>query len=609
MTRTFRSAALALATLVFAAAPAFAGTYTVTGTCGAWTPFDHQPDRLASYAECGHLRARNVLGSFSTPENPAGAGWRFDVPAGTSIREVNLNAYISGGKSWWSEIKVVGTAAQNNVYQLMASCYGRDQCEKTTGHASPPDLAGAVIATVWCQDDNGCPNSGSRPRASLDIASSAITLYDDSPPSVAIAGGSLSDSGWHGGSQSLAVSASDNTGIRAVRALVDGDGRFSATNSVACDYGRPVPCSNQAAAVTAVDLRGLPDGQHAVQAQAEDASGNIGSSTAQTINVDNTAPLAPMRTRLTGGPGWRAANNFTVAWSNPPQSFAPIAGVSYRLCPQGQPETSPRCASGSLASPDISRLAFKVPGPGAWDMRLWLVDAAGNGAAENGVTVRGLGLLAGRKGRSAAHLTVGRRHGRRLTRGPRVALGHRVKIVGRLSAGRRRKGIRRKLLVYRRVSVQGAQFGFVGRVKTNRRGRFTYRAPAGSSRRLLFVYPGGGRVAGRIAAIELHVRAKLRIRANRHDVRNGEAVTLAGRLRGGHIPPGGALLELQVFSRGTWRPFATPRTDKRGRWRYEYRFETVTGTAKFRFRSVLRKQPTYPYTAKSRSVPVRVSGS
>lgn len=604
-------AALALVTLLTTlalAAAASAGTYTVTGTCSAWTSFNHQPARLAAYPACEHLIARNVIGDFETRPAQAGAGWRFDVPAGTTIQDVKLNAYITGGRSWASEIFIVGSGAQSKVITYMGYCRLQEQCGKGVPYAGPTELNGAIVAKVLCVDDEGCPNSGTTPRASVDIAGSAVTLSDPSPPGVGIVGGSLSPSGWHGGQRNVLVSASDNTGIRAARALIDGDARHSTTNPLPCDYGRPVPCSNQAGASVEVDLRGVPDGQHALQGQAEDASGNAGNSGIVPINVDNTPPLAPRAARLVGGVGWRASNNFTVAWKNPAQIYSPIAGVSYQLCPQGAPDTSPGCQSGTLASTDISRLAFKVPGPGAWRIRLWLMDAAGNGVTENGVTIGGLGLLAGRKGRTRSHLKVGDRKHNRLRRKTSVALGRTVKIVGRLSAGKRRKGLRRKLLVYRRVSVQGARFKAVDRVRTTRRGRFTYRADAGPSRRYLFVYPGSNRVAGRIAAVDIRVRAKLGIGADDKRLRNGEAVTLGGRLRGGHIPPGGALLELQVFTRGKWRPFATPRTDKKGRWSYAYRFETVAGRAKFRFRAVLRKQPTYPYTAKSRSVPVRVRG-
>lgn len=610
---THRRAALlavvaALAT-VGASMPAAAGTYTVSGTCGAWSSFNDQPARLASYPACPHLIARNVIGNFTTRRAEPGAGWRFDVPAGTSLEEIRLDAYITGGRSWSSEVRIHGGPGQGNVSQVMALCVADDNCGKDPAYTTGGGLTGAIIARVWCSDNDGCPNDGPRPRASVDIAGSAITLNDPTPPNVGIApGGSLTSEGWHGGTRTLAIAASDNTGIRAVRALVDGDSRYSSTNALPCDFGRPVPCSDHGSAPVTVDLRGLPDGQHAVAAQAEDASGNPATTAPATINVDNTPPLAPHRARLTGGRVWRSSNNFTVVWRNPAQLHAPIAGANWRLCPQGAPDTSSACRTGTLASADLNRLALQVPGPGAWRMRLWLYDAAGNSAEENAVTVTGLGLLAGGKGTTRSFLKAGDRTRKGLKRKTSVALGRKLKIVGRLSAGKRRRGIRRKLLVYRRVSVQGAGYRLVDRIRTTRRGRFVYRAGRGPSRRLLFVYPGGGGTAGRIAKVQVRVRAKLRIRADRKRLDNGEAVTLSGRLRGGKIPPAGALLELQVFTRGSWRPFAAPRTDRRGRWRYAYRFETIAGNVKFRFRAVLRKQPTYPFTAKSRAIAVRVRG-
>jgi hypothetical protein len=614
MTLHITLAAAILTSTLALAASAMAGTYVVDGTCSAWNMFNSQPNLLASYPECPHLRARNIIGGqLNTPSNPFGAGWKFDAPAGTSIRQVQLDAAITGGKSWASRISVHGGPEQNGVELNMANCLNQDQCAVNAGIANVPDFTGSVLARVYCSDSGGCPNGGTAPRASLDINSSKITLFDPSPPAVAIAGGQLVDGGWHGGATQISVNGLDNTGIRAARALIDGDARFSATNSLPCDFSKPVPCSQAQSANVDINLAGLADGQHAVVGQAEDGSGNPATSPAQTVYVDNTPPAAPIGAHLTGGIGWRSGNSFTLAWTNPPESYAPIAGAHYRVCPQSEPDTSSRCTTSSLATVNVDRLAFKVPGPGAWRVQLWLYDAAGNNAPDTGVAIGNLGLLAGRRApdggkRAKSRLKVGRRAGRRLKPQTTVELGRTVKVRGRLSTGGRHRGIRRELLVYRRVSVQGAQYELVGRVKTGKRGRFTYRVGAGPSRRLLFVYPGGGRVAGRLATVDVRVRARMPIKVDSRSVRNGQAVTLSGRVRGGTIPPAGALLELQVFSRGTWRPFATPRTDASGNWTFPYRFETVTGTAKFRFRSVLRKQPTYPFVGRSRPVRVRVTG-
>ena len=601
-------AVLAIAVSVVAVgtiAPAWAGTYTVTGTCSAWTPFNTNAARVAVFSNCPSLNARNSLGDFSSPNGAAG-GWVFQAPAGTTLQAGTLSGNLSGGPSWRSRL-YSENASRNYSYVLQdcqASCP-----DSLRGYQTPEGAQVRLVLIVKCVDSGGCPNSGSSPRGIFELLKSSVVVADPSAPAAAIAGGSVTDGGWHGGQQTVSVNAGDNTGIRVVRALVDGDARFSTPNALPCDYSHPLPCSNRDGVAVALNLSGLPDGEHALAAQAEDASGNPGTSPGQTINVDNTPPLAPTVPQLAGGPGFRKRNTFALSWSNPPQQFAPIAGARYRLCPQGQPLSSNACKETSVAAAEINRLAFQLPGPGAWTLRLWLYDAAGNASIEQGITVDGLGLISTAGKRS--HLTAGRPRGRhRLMRRPRVQLGHSVKIAGRLTAGPRRRGVaRRRLLVYQRVSVQGAQYRRVADVLTDKRGRYAYRAVAGPSRTVRLVFPGGPRIHGQIADVDVRVRAKLGIRADRRAVRNGESVTLFGRLRGGRVPPGGALIELQVRVRGKWRPFATPRTDPKGHWAYQYRFATVQeGTARFRFRSVLRKQPTYPYTAASKALSIRVNG-
>jgi hypothetical protein len=106
------------------------------------------------------------------------------------------------------------------------------------------------------------------------------------------------------------------------------------------------------------------------------------------------------------------------------------------------------------------------------------------------------------------------------------------------------------------------------------------------------------------------VRASTSIDVSRRDVVNGEYVTFSGRLRGGHIPATGKLVELQVFTRRRWRTFALPRADARtGRWAFQYRFETIRGLARFRFRARIRREVAYPFfVGSSRQLTVTVHG-
>lgn len=591
---------------------AAAGTYQVTGTCGAWSLVDTAPQRITVYEACPRLIARNVMGNFKTRVGSQ-ADWIFTAPPGTTLEGATFTGDLRSGASWRTQIF---TRQPGGYGRTLEQC-DRAQCYIPLTHDYDFEQQGRIVARVSCVDREGCPNDGGDPRAQINIASSSIVVSDPSPPTTTIVGGSIDPAGWSGGVRTVNLSGTDNTGIQVFDALVDGDARYGVEKGLGCDYSKRIPCSNHPSVEVPVDLRGLPDGQHALVGRALDAAGNLGDTAPQVFNVDNTPPLAPRGARLVHGSRFRTKNSFGVRWRNPAEAFAPITGANYRVCPQDEPLGSPRCQSGTRDGTNLTRVdGIALPGPGAWRLRLWLYDAAGNSTPTNGVTVGGLGLIAGRRAadgskRRSTTLTAGHRQRRRLSPRPRVKLGERVKLRGRLTVGRgkRRGGLSgRQLLVYRRPQIQGARYKRVGKVLTDKRGRYRFNAGTGPSRKLQVVFPGGGKNQGEIAKVSVRVRAKLSMRADRKNVRNGEAVALSGRLRGGKVPAGGAPLELQVYVRDRWRPFATPRTDAGGRYLYQYRFETVQGTARFRFRAVLRRQPTYPFTGRSRPVKVRVRG-
>jgi hypothetical protein len=105
------------------------------------------------------------------------------------------------------------------------------------------------------------------------------------------------------------------------------------------------------------------------------------------------------------------------------------------------------------------------------------------------------------------------------------------------------------------------------------------------------------------------VPASSSIATDRRSVLNGRAVAFHGALRGGHVPAGGKLIDLQAFYRGGWRTFATPRTDGLGRWSYRYRFGATRGVIRYRFRARIRREAAYPFElGYSRVVRVIVRG-
>ena len=724
---------LSVAALLAAAAPAQAGSYTVSGTCGLWAPYNSNGTRMAVYNDGCRLVTRNVFGNFSTRQGTEG-GWRLTAPPGATITGFWLLASLKGTSGW-------DAAVFDNGGLRHAVCRGGLHCENantTELNYSYGPLGGGttqVITRVRCYASS-CTNTGagsaSPERGKLIISGSSMTVADSSPPAVRIAGGSAASGGWKRATQALVVDAADNVGIRRYEAYVDGQPVGAAGRGDCSDIGRVVPCPNGAGTVD-VQLAAIADGLHTLAGRAVDSAGNAASAS-QRIAVDNTPPVAARSAGVIGGAGWRTSNRFTVRWTNPSERFAPIARAVYELCPvsadSGNPSVAARaqrrCIAGSRSGRGLTTISnLAVPGEGMWMLRrVWLQDAAGNQNSAAAVKVSGLGFdatpptgvaftdedpgdptrlkvraaddasgitggaievrragealwrplntqvsAAGltatiddevlRKGvydlravavngaglqqgtdrrsdglpariqlpiRQRSRLEAGKRvgttcrrlrtRGRRATRrvcrarlkaAPRVRVGRSTLLRGRLTIAGKAPGVQR-LEVWRQLDGR-PEWTRVREITTSRTGRFHYRAARGPARTLRFRYPGTPTIRGVNAPVALRVTASSSLRVSRRLVITGEYVNFQGRLKGGWIPRGGTLVELQVYTRGNWRTFAQPRTSRSGRWLYRYRFETIRGRASFRFRARIRRQADYPFTTgTSKTLRVRVRG-
>jgi hypothetical protein len=307
------------------------------------------------------------------------------------ISSVALQGFLKGFDGWEAAAYTEGAGGHDLVNCPGATCPGAIAYFSTY----PAYSASAVVLRVRC-GASSCSNNADS--GWVVINSASFALDDLTWPSASLAGGSLLSGGWKGGTQSLVVDGSDNTGIQEARALIDGVPVRSARRG--CAWGQPVPCPNGSTSLD-VPTGGVADGPHTVTGQVVDASGNTSGTTAATVYFDNSAPTQPLDVRLDGGAGWRAANGFDLKWRNPPQSQSPIAGAAYRLCPtvaDGADSATRagalrRCVQGSRAGQAINEIRdLKVPDPGLWDAQVWLVDAAGNQQPASAVEVKGLGF-------------------------------------------------------------------------------------------------------------------------------------------------------------------------------------------------------------------------
>jgi hypothetical protein len=162
-----------------------------------------------------------------------------------------------------------------------------------------------------------------------------------------------------------------------------------------------------------------------------------------------------------------------------------------------------------------------------------------------------------------AWLERGHRRGLDLTAG----YGERVRLRGRVTGTAGRAA----LDIAERVDLGGAPWRPITGVRTLADGTFSAIVRTGPSRRL--------RISTSDTELRLHVRAPVTVRWRRGMLR--------GRLRGGHLPRGGAFVELQRRTRGRWRTERVVRTFSSGRF--------AARLPRGRVRAVVPRQPGLPF--------------
>lgn len=231
------------------------------------------------------------------------------------------------------------------------------------------------VACVGGQGRKSCSAAGAN---YIRTYEAEVGIVDTQPPAVGLIGDTALGRGeWVRGDQQLSYTASDNVGVRAVQAMVEG--QVSGSDDRPCqrsagdNFSQLVPCPNGPDSF-AVDTRRLPEGTRALSLQAQDSAGNARTSTPIPVRIDNTAPTR-VETAVDGGDGWRKANDFSIAWTNGDEGDrSPIAAAVYKVCPAA----GGQCVTGEQAGAGVARVGLKVPGSGEWTAALWRRDAAGN---------------------------------------------------------------------------------------------------------------------------------------------------------------------------------------------------------------------------------------
>jgi hypothetical protein len=557
-----------------------------------------QPDAFDVVQECPGPRTFLLVRSRGQDGIDAfwakSAALRFDAPARTAISRIRIWRHsqvargdaTDGGADEWD----VYAQTDDGTLALEGCVVPDGQPECNVGarvDLNGKDLSNDSLATydlntawaVWGVSCNpsafkSCPtaNGVGYPYASVNLWGSIVTIRDDVKPALA-AGGALWAEGWRRPGDALTYNASDNAGIKAVRAQVGG---VTATASGACDYHRPAPCVSRLIGSLTLSAP-PPDGPQPAVVTAIDAAGNATTAT-RTVHIDGNAPRADLR-RPQGRKIVVSAKDYASGFAAGQIAVRNSAAEPHRPLP-----TTYR--GGKL------RARLDRGNPRKVDVVVSVRDNAGN-------------EITGAPARFRITSVTSQRLRAKVRRGGRVRVkfGRTVTVRGQLVLSGRRPVSGVPITVVTRPRARGAASTVEATGTVGANGRFVIRLPKGPARLASITYPGGSGFIPAERRLRLMVPASSTIRASRLRLNGAGLVRFRGRVRGG--AGANLVVVLQGKEGGRWRTFADTRTRKGGRWRASYRFSGLPGAYPVRAR--IRRQATLPYeTGYSKRVTVHV---
>ncbi|MGE4426607.1 MAG: hypothetical protein AB7G37_09170 [Solirubrobacteraceae bacterium] len=188
--------------------------------------------------------------------------------------------------------------------------------------------------------------------------------------------------------------------------------------------------------------------------------------------------------------------------------------------------------------------------------------------------------------------------------------GKRPRISGRVTTAAGTPVRKAEIVLYRQtLGVSGTTAErHLKTVRTGSDGRFALaKGPEGANRIIATFVPWKGAAPTVRVTRRAHTGIAVSRKARPTRLRNGGRLTLSGRLSGAGDSARGAVVRIDAIVRGRYRAVGTVRADKRGRWRWRYRFNGVTRPTRFSFRATVASSPAWPWgTHRSKRVRVRV---
>lgn len=490
-----------------------------------------------------------------------------------------------------------GTEPLSGIRGYAVSIGGADPCPGTkTCSDAETDLRGGAAADLLTIAY--LPEGTSQVRAvavsgsgmqSAQVATAELRV-DWTDPVTRLTG---APGGWSDRPLRLTATATDTASGMAT------EGPGEPFTAIRVDGGAPTLVPGDRASVTVIS-----PGVHTVAHYARDAAGNVAdgaftngwaNSEPETtvVRIDRAPPRLHFAAQSPTDPE-RIEAHAADPLSGLDESSGTIAvravGSSASFTPLPT-ETS----SGSL----VARWDSESAPPGEFEFRATVGDRAGNVGSTsergNGAPMRLHGPL---KVSTTLHANLDERE---------------VSVGGRLLAGRRVPLAGRVVKVTERFDAGSRPLQRVTEAMTGKNGHFHLRLRPGPSRHVGVSFAPTPTLRGASSEPLRHgVPGRLRLGVSRTVARVGGApVVFGGAIAhpGAEIPAGGKTVQLQFRLPGLrWSEFRTVRTDRRGRFRYAYRFaDDDSRGVRFQFRAVAPAQEGWPYEPGG-SRPLAVSG-
>jgi len=431
---------------------------------------------------------------------------------------------------------------------------------------------------------------------------SAIVRVDKTDPVTRLAG---APEGWSNRPLTLTATATDDGS--GMSATGDGPPPFTA---IRVDGGAPT-----VAAGDSVTASVIGSGLHTVAYYARDAAGNVddgGSSNGvanrapatAAVRIDRDPPrLAFLDAQDPGDP-----ERIEVRASDPLSGIDPTrGGISVRpVGSTGRFEALPIQASETTLTARWDSEAYP---PGEYEFRATAFDIAGNSAS-----------TASRAGGAAMRLRSPLKVATTLLAGfgpnspsRTVPYGRGILFRGHLIAGRRAPLAGMPVRIVESFTAGASPPERESTVRTGSSGNFSVRLPRGPSREIVAIAPPTATLQGarsKVSTLAVRGRVHLRISSPIAKV-GGRPIVFRGKVAsaGAEIPADGRAVQLQFRLPGlAWSEFRTVRTDRRGRFRYAYRFaDDDSRGVRFQFRAFVPEQAGWPFDPAG-SLPVAVLG-